>query len=150
MISLCSEITDAKGSRAARGWVFFDRECSICTGLARRFQRPLESRGFGLAALQDPRAQALLNLPAADLLREMRVAIAEGKIYGGAAALVYLARQIWWTWPLYAASHVPGVMRLLNAGYRWFADHRTYVGGACSISASTGNKFAPPAKGETR
>ena len=133
MISLSSEITDAKGRRASRGWVFFDRDCSVCTGLARRFQRPLESRGFGLAALQDPRTQALLDLPPAELLREMRVASAEGKIYGGAAAIVYLARQVWWAWPLYAASHLPGVMRLLDAGYRWIADHRTCSSGACSI-----------------
>ena len=132
MISLSSEITDAKGSRA-RGWVFFDRDCRVCTSLARRFQRPLAARGFALAALQDPRAQALLNLPPADLLRKMRVATTDGEIYGGAAAIVYLARQIWWAWPLYAAAKLPGVMRRLDAGYRWFADHRTCSNGACSL-----------------
>ena len=135
MISLCSEITDVKGSCASRGWVFFDRDCTVCTGLARRFQRPLGSRGFGLAALQDPRAKALLNLPSSELLREMRVATAEGKIYGGAPAVVYLARQIWWAWPLYAVSYLPGAMRLLGAGYRWIADHRTCSNGVCSVDA---------------
>lgn len=134
MISLSSEITDAKGSRAARGWVFFDRDCRVCTSLARRFSRTLSARGFGLAALQDPRAQALLNLPPADLLREMRVATTGGEICGGAVAVVYLARQIWWAWPLYAAAKVPGVMHLLHAGYRWFADHRTCANGMCSLA----------------
>ncbi len=128
-------MTDAKGSRAAHGWVFFDRDCRVCTSLARRFRRPLEARGFGLAALQDPRAQALLNLPPADLLREMRVATVGGEIYGGAAAIVYLARQIWWAWPLCAAAKLPGATRLLEAGYRWFADHRTCASGACSLAA---------------
>jgi predicted DCC family thiol-disulfide oxidoreductase YuxK len=127
-------MTDAKGSRAARGWVFFDRDCRVCTALARRFRRTLSARGFGLAALQDPRAQALLNLPPADLLREMRVATTRGEIYGGAAAVVYLARQIWWAWPLYAAAKVPRVMRLLHAGYRWFADHRSCANGMCSLA----------------
>jgi predicted DCC family thiol-disulfide oxidoreductase YuxK len=150
MISLSSEMTDAKGSRAARGWVFFDRDCRVCTSLARRFRRTLEARGFGLAALQDPRAQALLSLPPAELLREMRVATSRGEIYGGAAAVVYLARQIWWAWPLYAAAKLPGAMRLLDAGYRWFADHRTCTNGACSISVSTGNKFGRQPKGEHR
>lgn len=143
-------MTDAKGSRAARGWVFFDRDCRVCSALARRFRGTLESRGFGLAALQDPRVQALLGLPPAELLREMRVATAEGQIYGGAAAIINLSREIWWAWPLYAASKIPAVMAVLNAGYRWFADHRTCVGGACSISASAGNKLARQAKGETR
>jgi predicted DCC family thiol-disulfide oxidoreductase YuxK len=150
MISLSSEITDTKGSRAARGWVFFDRDCQVCTSLARRFRRPLEARGFGLAALQDTRVQALFNLPPADLLREMRVATAEGEICGGAAAIVYLARQIWWAWPLYAVAKLPGAMRLLDTGYRWFADHRTCANGACSVSTGSGNKFARQVKGEHR
>jgi predicted DCC family thiol-disulfide oxidoreductase YuxK len=93
----------------------------------------LESRGFGLAALQDPRVQELLNLPPGDMLREMRVATAEGEIFGGAAAIVYLSRQIWWAWPLYAASRLPGAMRLLDGAYRWFANHRTCVSGRCAL-----------------
>jgi len=131
MISLSSEMTDTKGRHASRGWVFFDHDCSVCTSLARRFRRVLESRGFGLAALQDPRVQALLALPPEDLLREMRVASTDGKIYGGAEAIVYLARQIWWAWPLFAAAKLPGVRRILAAGYRWFADHRTCSAGLC-------------------
>jgi predicted DCC family thiol-disulfide oxidoreductase YuxK len=134
MISLSSEITDAKGRHASRGWVFFDRECSVCTALARRFRRPLDKRGFELAALQDPRVQALLALPPEDLLREMRVATADGEIYGGAEAIVYLARQIWWAWPLFAAAKLPGVPRILDACYRWFADQRTCASGSCSVS----------------
>ena len=51
--------------------------------------------------------QALLDLPPDDLLREMRVATGDGNIYGGAEAIVYLARQIWWAWPLYAAAKLP-------------------------------------------
>jgi predicted DCC family thiol-disulfide oxidoreductase YuxK len=146
MISLISEMTDAKGSRAARGWVFFDRDCRICSALGRRFRRTLEARGFGLAALQDPRVQALLNLPPAEVQREMRVATASGKIYGGAAAIMYLARQIWWAWPLYAASRLPGAMRLFGASYRWFADHRTCVDGVC-LAPGSQNRFAAHVKG---
>jgi predicted DCC family thiol-disulfide oxidoreductase YuxK len=138
MISLSAEMTDTKGRHAPRGWVFFDRDCSVCTSLARRFRRPLEKRGFGLAALQDPRVQTLLALPPEDLLREMRVATADGKIYGGADAVVYLAGQIWWAWPLYAAAKLPGVPRVLDAGYRWFAEHRTCASGFCSISRKSG------------
>jgi predicted DCC family thiol-disulfide oxidoreductase YuxK len=133
MISLSAEMTDSKGRHAARGWVFFDRDCSVCTSLARRFRRSLETRGFGLAALQDPRVQALLALPPEVLLLEMRVATADGDIYGGAEAIVYLARQIWWAWPLFAAAKLPGVPYILDAYYRWFADHRTCVSGFCSV-----------------
>src|SRR6266853_4753816 len=64
MISLSSELTDTKGRHAARGWVCLDRDCNICTPLARRFRRTFENRSFGLAALQDPRVAVLLALPA--------------------------------------------------------------------------------------
>lgn len=134
MISLSAEITDTKGSRARRGWVFFDRDCAVCTSLARRFRRSLEKRGFGLAALQDPRVRALLALPPEDLLREMRVATTEGKFYGGAEAIVFLARQIWWAWPVYGAAKFPGIPRLFDAAYGWFAARRTCLSGLCSVS----------------
>jgi predicted DCC family thiol-disulfide oxidoreductase YuxK len=136
MISLSAEITDTKGRHAARGWVFFDRDCSICTSLARRFRRTLEKRGFGLAALQDPRVAALLALPSEELLREMRVITSEGEIHGGSEAIVYLAGQIWWAWPLFAAARIPGVPRILDAGYRWFADHRPCSSGTCTLPES--------------
>jgi predicted DCC family thiol-disulfide oxidoreductase YuxK len=136
MISLISEITDSKGSRASRGWVFFDGDCSICISLARRFRRTLEKRGFGLAALQDPRVPALLGVRPEELLHEMRVVTTEDELYGGADAVVFLARQIWWAWPLYLASKFPGMRHLLGAGYRWFADHRGCAAGSLS-------RFAP-------
>ena len=94
MISLSSELTDTKGRHAARGWILFDRDCNICTSLARRFRHTFEKRGFGLAALQDLRVAALLTLPPEQLLREMHVITGEGEIYSGVKAIEYLARQI--------------------------------------------------------
>jgi predicted DCC family thiol-disulfide oxidoreductase YuxK len=133
MISLISEMTDAKGRQASRGWIFFDRDCKICTSLARRFRPTFERRGFGLATLQDPRAAALLGLPLDQLLSEMRVVTTDGETYGGAQAIVYLAGQIWWAWPIFAAAQIPGVPRILAAGYRWFAVHRQCGSGNCSM-----------------
>lgn len=117
-------MTDAKGRCARRGWVCFDRDCDTCVWLARRFRPALEKRGFGLAALQDPRVALLFRMSAEKLLQEMRVATSEGEFYGGADAVVYLARQIWWAWPVYALSEVPGMRRLFRSSYRWFADRR--------------------------
>jgi predicted DCC family thiol-disulfide oxidoreductase YuxK len=134
MISLSSEMTDAKGRHASRGWVFFDRDCRICASLARRFRQTFERRGFGLAALQDPRVAVLLGLPPDQLLREMRVVTTEDEIYGGAAAIIYLAGQIWWAWPIAFAAQLPGVPRILEAGYRWFADHRHCSSSKCLVA----------------
>lgn len=134
MISLCSEITDSKGRRAARGWLFFDADCPFCTGLARRFRPWLERHGYGLAALQDERAQALLALPPEQLLVEMRLMTRGGKQFGGADALIHLAREVWWAWPLYLLAQLPGVRRLLRVLYRWIAKRRTCSGAACTAS----------------
>ena len=141
-------MTDIKGRRSC-GWVFFDRDCRVCTALARRFRSVLAKRGFALAALQDPRVKALLDLPPEELLHEMRVVTTEGAVFGGAQAVVYLARQIWWAWPLYAMSKLPGILRCLEIGYRWFADHRTCVKGSCSITLDRSVDGTPRhAKGE--
>jgi predicted DCC family thiol-disulfide oxidoreductase YuxK len=134
MISLSAEMTDTKGRHAERGWICFDRDCTVCTSLARRFRRTFEKRGFGLAALQDARVAALLALPPDQLLREMRVVTTTGEINGGAEAIVYLAKQVWWAWPFFAAAHIPGVSQILDVCYRWVADHRACSSGTCSVA----------------
>ena len=151
MISLSAEMTDSKGRRACRGWLFFDRDCNVCTSLARRFRDRLEHRGFRLAALQDPRVAAHLRLKQDELLREMRVLTAEGKVYGGADAVIFLASKIWWAWPLYAAAQIPGARRILRAGYQWFADHRYYFSKKCSLATNNHRSdLLTPAKGEPK
>jgi predicted DCC family thiol-disulfide oxidoreductase YuxK len=140
MISLSSEMTDIKGRHAKRGWVCFDRDCTICTSLARRFRRTVEKRGFGLATLQDPRVADLLALPPEQLLHEMHVVTGEGEIYSGAKAIIYLARQIWWAWPLFAAAQLPRATPILEIGYRWFADHRPCSSGLCPVARENGEK----------
>ncbi len=133
MISLSSEITDHKGRRARSGWVFFDAQCPFCVSLVRRFRPVLEPRGYGLAALQDPRVPELLGLPPEELLREMRLLTSDGNQYGGADALIYLAGKIWWAWPVYAAAHLPGARPALRAAYRWFAARRSCLNGLCTL-----------------
>ena len=123
-------MTDVKGRRAARGWICFDSECAVCTMLACRFRRLFEKRGFGFAALQDPRVASLLGLTPEQLLREMRVVTAGG-VYGGADAVAYLAKQVWWAWPVYLAAKLPPLRSVLRWGYRWFADHRSCTSDAC-------------------
>jgi len=51
--------------------------------------------------------------------------------------MVYLARRIWWAWPLWAVSRLPVVMRLLDCGYRWFAARRYCLNGSCEITNKT-------------
>jgi predicted DCC family thiol-disulfide oxidoreductase YuxK len=141
MISLSSEMTDSKGRHAA-GWLFYDFECRFCLAVARAIAPILAPRGFAFAPLQDPRVAGLLGMPQEELLREMRVLSAEGKHYGGADAVVYLTRQVWWAWPLYAFAQLPGVTPVLRAAYRRVAARRKCAAAACP-SLVPGS--APPA-----
>ena len=77
-----------------------------------------------------------LGVPDERLLAEMRLRLRDGKVFGGAAAVVEIARRIWWAWPLWALSRLPGAMRPMHATYRWIARHRTCPNGACGIDAA--------------
>ncbi len=130
-----TEITD---KRNVRGWILFDAHCRLCTSLARRCERLLGRHQFVLVPLQTPWVRERLTKSGHELLLEMRLLTSEGALYGGADALLALARQVWWAWPLYWLSHVPGVRPALRKAYRWLARHRTCLGGGCPIELGSG------------
>jgi predicted DCC family thiol-disulfide oxidoreductase YuxK len=117
--------------------VLYDGDCPLCTGSARRFEGVLRRRGFELATLQSRE-----NCPVVP--SEMRVLTSDGRAHGGAAALVQIARRIWWAWPLFAIAQIPGVMRLFNAAYRSLARNRR------KLSAFVPVTKKPAAKRRTR
>jgi predicted DCC family thiol-disulfide oxidoreductase YuxK len=132
MISLTSEYTDGKG-RHAKGWLFFDEDCSFCIRLARWLAPILTRRGFALAPLQDPRVGALLGMTRQELLRELRFITSDGEQFGGADAVLAVARQIWWARPLVWFSKIPKSMTLLHSGYRWVALQRSCAAASCKV-----------------
>lgn len=135
MISLASEMTDGKG-RHACGWLFFDAECDHCKRIARRLAPILARRGLAVAPLQDPRVGALLGMTSEELLREMRVLLADGRHFGGADAVVALAREIWWARPVVWFSKLPHGREALRSWYRSIAAHRNCVAVSCPMPAA--------------
>jgi predicted DCC family thiol-disulfide oxidoreductase YuxK len=123
-------MTDEERSVAS---VFYDADCRFCVKTARRFERVLTRRRFELVPLQIPGASAELGVPGDQLLAEMRLRSHDGTVFGGAAAVVEIARRIWWAWPLWALSRLPAAMRLMCATYRWIARRRSCTSGACEI-----------------
>ena len=121
-------------SRVA-GSVYFDADCPFCVASVRRFERLLSRHHFELVPLQAPGARQRLGVAPDHLLDELRLRTADGAVYGGAAAILEVARRISWTWPLWAFSRLPGVMPLLSAGYRWYARRRNCAQGFCRRDA---------------
>jgi predicted DCC family thiol-disulfide oxidoreductase YuxK len=132
MITLADEFTDRK-ERSARGWLFFDAECGFCTRIAQRLAPILRRRGLGVASLQDPRVGALLGMTRRELLKELRFLMDDGIHAGGAKAVLAVAREIWWARPLIWLAALPGMMRVLDAGYEWIAERRGCVNQTCEL-----------------
>jgi predicted DCC family thiol-disulfide oxidoreductase YuxK len=113
--------------------IYYDDDCEVCRDLLRRFGRTLARRRFTFVPLQSPGAARVLGIADRHLLDEMRVLLDNGAVFGGASAALAIARRIWWAWPLWALSRVPGAMPLMNAGYRWIARRRHCLTGACEV-----------------
>ena len=67
----------------------------------------------------------LPGLRGAELLRELCFLHSNGALYGGADAVVAVARYIWWARPFVWLSKIPEIPLLLVAGYRWIANRRS-------------------------
>lgn len=127
-----TEITDNVKSN---GWILYDGDCGHCVRLAEYFRGALTRRRFELAPLQAPWVRERLGLAEPELLTEMRLLKPDGRMVGGADAVLEIGRQFWWTWPLRWLGRVPAVRQFLKAGYRWVASHRHCAGGACNVVA---------------
>lgn len=116
-----------------KGWVFYDADCPFCRAWVGRAHGLLARRGFHFVPLQSDWAEARLGLKESASFDEMKLLTAAGKIYGGADALVRLARSIWWAWPLYALAQIPGARPILRVIYRHLARNRHCLGGRCQL-----------------
>jgi predicted DCC family thiol-disulfide oxidoreductase YuxK len=106
--------------------VFYDGECAFCTCWARRGQAWLDKNGFQFKPFENGRAQG-----------EMRVVTSVGESLGGADTIAYLCRQIWWAWPAWLLSRVPGVMPVSRWIYRRVAANRYCLNDQCEFKSAT-------------
>jgi predicted DCC family thiol-disulfide oxidoreductase YuxK len=129
-----------KKTASSPGWVFYDGECRFCVAAARRF-RPVWSRlGFDDATLQDPWVVRRIGLPYDVLMSQMWMLTPDGIILGGIDAWLYLARRVWWGFPLRIVAAMPGGKWLLNRSYLWLAARRYCIAGACENKGMIGRR----------
>jgi predicted DCC family thiol-disulfide oxidoreductase YuxK len=136
MISGLTEVTESAEVPSFRGWIFYDADCSSCCDLALRFENLFARRGFRFEPLQHEWVQKRLNLTKAQALEEMRVLTSEDEVFGGADAVILLAREIWWARPLALLARLPSIHALLHRLYRRVAARRT-----CAIGAAKAPSF---------
>jgi alginate O-acetyltransferase complex protein AlgI len=136
MNSELTEITEPSEAASFRGWIFYDDNCGSCRNLALWFENFFAARGFHFEPLQREWVQRRLNLTKKQALDEMRVLTSTGEVFGGADAMILLARQVWWAAPLAWLARLSSGQAILHRFYRWVAAHRT-----CAINGAEAPSF---------
>jgi predicted DCC family thiol-disulfide oxidoreductase YuxK len=131
--------TEITGKDAGRGWVFYDAECRFCVAGMRRWGGLFARRGFQWLPLQTPGTAARLGVTETQLLEEMWLQLADGRVASGVNAWAMLMRSAWWLWPLGVLLAVPGINAIARVVYRWIARNRYCFGGRCTLHAHQAN-----------
>ena len=108
------------------GQVLYDAGCGMCRDMMRRFERTFTSRGFEFVPIQS-------EMKPGERAPEMRVRTNDGRAFGGADAVLFLARFVWWGWPLRGLAGIPSAKRLLHRIYREIASRRTCDNSVCLL-----------------
>ena len=124
---------DRESASLFRGWILYDGDCPSCTVSAIRFGRIFRRRGFLFLPLQTEWVMPQLGLEPGAPLEEMHVLTKDGQDIAGADGVIFLARQIWWAWPVVALGQLPRMHKLLDRSYRWIAAHRGCDHVACEV-----------------
>lgn len=126
-------MSESKETTTPQGWILYDDSCGICRNWVPFWEPALRRRGFAIAALQEDWVKEKLKLPPENLLDDLRLLLADGTHLAGAAVYRYAMRRIWWAWPFYVLSIIPGGRQLFDLGYRSFARNRHRVSAACGL-----------------
>jgi predicted DCC family thiol-disulfide oxidoreductase YuxK len=125
------------GAGDSHGWVLYDGDCAVCIQFIQTCTPLFLSTSLKPIPLQTEWVKQRLGFDetenSAELLKEMRVLTAQGQIYGGADAVIYLARQFWWSRPFVYLAALPGGHFLIDRVYRWIASNRHCSAQGCSV-----------------
>lgn len=126
-----------------RGWVLYDGECRFCVAGARRFGPTLQRLGLGTLPLQSAFARGRLQLDETELMKEMKLLMASGQVYGGARAVIEIIRLHPMLKPVASLLQLPPLFSLLDAAYRWVAARRDCASGACRLEIQMRRPMLP-------
>lgn len=120
-------------STPAIGWILYDGSCGVCrTGVQGR-KELLRRNGFEIRAIQDPWVQEHVSVSSDELLRDLQLILNDGRRLAGSDAYRFVMRRIWWAYPFYLLSILPGLSAIFNWAYRTFANNRHKISQACRV-----------------
>jgi len=113
------------------GWLLYDSDCAVCTRLANFWIPTFVRLGLFVAPLQSPGVSERIGLDQSELLRDLRLLESNGTLHSGPDAYRFVMRRLWWAYPLYLLSMIPGLHKLFDAAYRTFARNRRMLSSSC-------------------
>ena len=115
------------------GWVLYDETCGVCSRWVPFWAPTLAGLGLTVTPQQAPWVVSRLGLSPDAVLRDILLLFNDGRQLVGADVYRYVMRKIWWAYPLYVLSIIPGLRQLFDLGYRVFADNRLRISAACGL-----------------
>lgn len=116
-----------------KNWILYDADCGVCLRLKQCLAGTFEKRGYTWEPLQAEWVGRGTGLSEAELMREMKVLTKENELIGGVDAWIYLARRVWWMWPLYFLGKFTCLRAGMDRLYRAFAARRRCVDEKCRL-----------------
>ena len=66
-------------------------------------------------------------------MSDIRLLGVDGSLLSGADVYRHLMRRIWWAYPLFLLSKLPGLSQGFDWAYRTFARHRMRISTSCGL-----------------
>lgn len=117
----------------ANGWVLYDGACGVCSHWVPKWEGILSRLGLAVAPLQGAWVEERTGLSRDLLLTDLRLLHNDGRMTSGADVYRYVLRRIWWGYPLYIFSVIPGLRSVFDWAYRTFAQHRMRISASCGV-----------------
>ena len=135
-----TNITSEMNTTAQIGWLCYDGACQMCTALIRRGKGMLARRDISVVPLQTRWVGRQFGLDAGEAGDEIKLLLADGRVFGGSEAVVELAKRVWWAWPVRWMAKLAVGKKVLDWGYRWVASNRKCINGVCAVEAGVRNE----------
>jgi predicted DCC family thiol-disulfide oxidoreductase YuxK len=115
------------------GWVLYDGDCGVCSRWVQKSRALLARLGLAIAPLQSSWVEERTGQARDALLTDIRLLLNDGSLISGADVYRYVLRRLWWAYPLYVLSVIPGLRAAFDWSYRSFARHRMLISASCAV-----------------
>jgi predicted DCC family thiol-disulfide oxidoreductase YuxK len=113
----------------SKSTVYFDGSCPLCTAEIGYYRRQDQSGAICFIDVSEMGASTPEGVTRQRAMERFHVLASDGRVVSGAAAFVEVWKSLpGWRWAARAASF-PGVMTVLELGYRMFLPVRPFISG---------------------